>query len=123
MNDKYKDQFELINNSLWLLIKPYIKDDKPYKNIMSELFTTYMSLDQKKNKYSDEWWESTRALYDCPEKFKDNQNLCGFAAELADTFYELFKLKSRREVNISTYYKTISRPFLIEWGRLKHGDA
>ena len=118
MDTKYIDQFELINNSLWLLLKKYVSDDKPYKSIMSELFNIFMESDKKENKYTDEWWENVGRLYDCPDKYR-KQDICVFAIELADSFYEYFKLQKKRKVTIDDYYRLISKPFLLEWQRLK----
>lgn len=123
MDAKYKDQFELINNSLWLLIKPYAKDDKKYKNIMSELFKNYMECDKTKAKFTDEWWEQVGKIYDIPEKHRKDQGLCGFAADLAEGFYSYFKLQNKRDVSILDFYRTISQPFLNEWERLKHDNG
>lgn len=120
MEDKYKVQFELLNNSLWMLIKSYISDDKPYKKIMSELFNIYIEKDKSFDSESDLWWDSLRELYNCPDKYRGNKDICGFGADLADDFHELFKLKAKRDISNLDFYRVISPAFIHEWERLKN---
>lgn len=120
MKLKHKAEFELINNSLWLLLKPYVHDDAPYKKIMSEIFNTYVSKDMAENKFSDDWFDSLRDLYDVPERFKTNQEVCGFGADLADCFYEWLNWQYKSNDNIKDFYRIISSSFLNEWERLKN---
>ncbi len=35
MELKHEAEFELINNSLWLLLKGYVKDAAPYKHVIN----------------------------------------------------------------------------------------
>ena len=123
MKAKYKSEFELINNSLWLLLKPYVEDDKLYKKIMSEVFNIYIEKDQDKNKFSDEWFDSLRDLYNVPEKYKTNQGICGFGADLADDFYDWLKWQYKSDGNIKDFYRIISNSFLNEWERLRNGQG
>ncbi len=120
MKLKHKAEFELINNSLWLLLKPYVHDDAPFKKIMSEIFNTYVSKDMAENKFSDDWFDSLRDLYDVPERFKTNQEVCGFGADLADGFYEWLNWQYKANDNIKQFYRIISESFLNEWERLKN---
>lgn len=118
MNVKYKDQFELINNSLWLLIKGYIEDDKTYKSVMSQLFTIYVSCAEADDKYTDKWWNEAGRLYDIPEHHRKT-DICSFAAELADAFYEVLK----KEGGYEDFYNKVSAPFITEWQRLRSKDG
>lgn len=119
MTEKHKAQFELLNNSLWVLLKQYVKDDKPYKAIMSELFLLYVKKDTDKNKFTDEWWESLRDIYDCVDKYKVNQEVCGFGAEMALCLQQYFELEARKAASLLDFYKEISPAFIGEWERLK----
>lgn len=121
MRQRHKSEFELINNSLWLLLKPYVQDEAIYKKIMSEIFNVYMIKDTDKDKFSDAWFESLRDLYDVPEKYKKYQEVCGFGADLADGFYEWLEWQYKSNDSIKEFYRIISDSFLSEWERLKDG--
>lgn len=123
MKPKHKAEFELINNSLWLLLKPYVQDEAIYKKIMSEIFNVYMIKDTNKDKFSDTWFESLRDLYDVPEKYKKYQEVCGFGADLADCFYEWLNWQYKSDDNIKDFYRIISNSFLNEWERLRNGQG
>lgn len=119
MDKKHVEQFELINNSLWLLIKKYVTDDMPYKAIMSDLFCIYVIKDTDKNKFTDEWWDSLIEIYDSVEKYKANQEVCGFGAEIAICFQQYFELECKQSVSLLDFYQAISPAFIGEWERLK----
>ena len=119
MTKREKERFELINDSLWLLIKKYIKDDKPYKDIMKDLFSIYMVKERAADKFSEKWWQSLIELYDCPERYSKNQRVCEFGADMADCIFEYFKGAERGLDSNYRFYKHISKAFLNEWGRLK----
>lgn len=123
MKPRHKSEFELINNSLWLLLKPYVQDEAIYKKIMSEIFNTYVSKDMAENKFTDDWFDSLRDLYDVPERFKTNQEVCGFGADLADGFYDWLKWQYKSDDNIKDFYRIISNSFLNEWERLRNGQG
>ena len=121
MKQRHKSEFELINNSLWLLLKPYVQDEKLYKKVMSEIFNIYISKDTAKDKFSDDWFDSLRDLYEVPEKYKKNQDICGFGEDLADGFYDWFCWQHKENENINEFYRIISNSFLNEWERLRDG--
>lgn len=108
---------------MWLLLKKYIKDDKPYKEIMKELFKVFVEKDKAEDKFSDSWWESTVDLYNIPEKYK-GQDICGFGADLAEGFYQYFLNEERQKLEDTEehleFYRFISEAFLREWWRLRN---
>lgn len=118
MELKHEREFELINNSLWLLLKQYVKDDKSYKQVMSDLFVIYMKKDLAKDKFSEEWKDSLIDFYNIPEKCRSNQGLCGFAAELAECFQRYLEYQERHKYGFVDFYRFISKAYLIEWERL-----
>lgn len=119
MDAKYKDQFEMLNNSLWLLIKGYLEDIEPYKAAMSELFKLYIECDKAPKKFSDEWWNGSRKIIDCPDRYKGKQ-VCEFTAEMAIAFCNLFEYESKHgKVSSLEYYRILSEPFINEWERLR----
>jgi hypothetical protein len=119
MTDKQKAHFELINNSLWLLLKPYVKDEKAYKDVMSEIIKLCFKHEDEKDRYSDEWWIRIKDLWDCPEKFKKNQDVCGFGAEMVIVLNKYFETDSRKEVSNLEFYQIVSEAFIKEWERLR----
>lgn len=119
MTDKQKNQFDLINNSLWLLVKGYVTDDKPYKSIMSETFRLFMTYDVEKNKFSDEWWEEvTKKFMDYPQLYKDTK-LKDFAGDLGIGFCNYWEREKKKPVDYVDFYNCISKAFIREWERLK----
>ena len=120
MELKHEKEFELINNSLWLLLKKYVKDDKPYKQIMSDLFIIYMSKDRAKNKFSEEWKESLVELYNVPEKYKCFPDACGFGAEFAECLQRYLEYQEHHKCSFEDFYRYVSKAYLIEWERLKN---
>lgn len=123
MELKHESEFELINNSLWLLLKQYVKDVAPYKQVMSDLFMIYMKKDLAKDKFSDKWKDSLIDFYNIPEKCKSNQGLCGFAAELAECFQKYLEYQEKHECAYEDFYRFISKAYLIEWERLKNENS
>lgn len=121
MTDKHKAQFELINESLWLLLKKYVKDDIPYKQIMKDLFTLYVGYDNSKSRMSDEWWEeSVNKLMIYPEVHKDSE-LKDFAGDLAIGFCDVWEREKKGYAEQIDFYRCVSKAFVKEWERLKNG--
>lgn len=123
MELKHEREFELINNSLWLLLKQYVKDVAPYKQVMSDLFMIYMKKDLDKDKFSEVWKDSLIDFYNIPEKCRNNQGLCGFAAELAECFQKYLEYQEKHECTCVDFYRFISKAYLIEWERLKNENS
>ena len=122
MTDKHKAQFELINESLWLLLKKYVKDDKPYKEIMKDLFKLYIAYDISEKRFTDEWWEEAiKKFMDYPQKYKDSE-LKDFAGDLAIGFCDVWEREKKLTIidNVD-FYRCVCKTFLKEWGRLKNG--
>ena len=121
MDVKHKAQFELVNNSLWLLLKGYVKDDKPYKSIMSELFKLYMNCDMAENKLSDEWFEeSTKNFMEYPNSHKGTE-LENFAGDLAIGFCDVWEQEKKGNKDYLSFYKCVSKAFINEWVRIRDG--
>ena len=120
MTDKNKAQFELINESLWLLLKKYVKDDKPYKGIMKDLFSLYIKYDTMDNRLTEEWWKVAidEAFMKYPEKYKDSEykDFCG---DLAIGFCDSWEYEKKGHTDYRWFYGAISKAFLNEWERLK----
>lgn len=119
MTKEQKDHFEIINNSLWLLLKGKVKNEKAYKDIMSELFNLCFKHEAEKNKFSDEWWDSLIDLYNVPEKYKQDQELCGFGANLADDIYDWFKMQSKGKNTNLDFYFAVCPAFIKAWEAVK----
>ncbi len=120
MELKHKAEFELINNSLWLLLKVYIKDVEPYKQIMSDLFNVYMRKDLASDKFSEEWKDSLIEFYDIPDKYRKSQDACGFGVELAECFQRYLEYQEHHKCGYEDFYNHISKAYLIEWERLRN---
>lgn len=122
MTAKQKAQFELINNSLWLLVKNYIKDAPPYKTIMGDLFNMYCAYDNSDVKFTDAWWEEVIKKFTLyAEKYKKTA-LEDFAGELALGFCDVWEQEKKGNADYLTYYSKISRAFIKEWGRLREKE-
>lgn len=124
LNAKQKPLFEILN-TFWNLLKPYanVNDAKVYKQIMSDEFGLIFK--DRGEKYTDEWWDSTRDLIDYPERYKGTKYV-DFAAELTVAFLDYFQfdMKMIRDGNKATYYNFmtyVGRAFLSEWERLRSG--
>lgn len=120
MELKHKAEFELINNSLWLLLKGYVKDAAPYKHVMSDLFNVYMRKDLSGNKFSEEWKDSLIEFYDVPERYKDSQDACGFSVELAECLQKYLEFQEHHKCSYEDFYRFVSKAYLIEWERLRN---
>lgn len=119
MEEKYKKQFELINDSLWLLIKKYVKDINTYKNIMSGAFNLYMVMDKKK-RFTEEWWnEAIEVMMSFPEKYKATEYR-SFVGDLCIGFNDYWELAQHNKESYIEFYKCISKAFINEWERLKN---
>ena len=120
MTDKQKAQFELVNNSVWLLLKGYVKDDKPYKTVMSEMYKLYLAKDDCKDLISDEWWDDVinGTFMKYPEKYKGTE-LENFVVDLAIGFCDVWEQEKKGNTEYWDFYKCISKAFLHEWERLR----
>ena len=101
------DKFEIIN-AYWSLIKPYVKDDKKYKKVMSD----YLSMMNKAKKVEDIY-----VMRDYPDRLKDDQVLCGFAADLYLAIYDYY---FDDDENMYEFANCISDPFIKLWLTLKY---
>lgn len=119
MELRHEAEFELINNSLWLLLKRYIKDVGPYKQIMSDLFYVFMRKDLAKDKFSEEWKDSLIEFYDVPERYRKSQDACGFGVELAECLQRYLEYQEHHGASYEDFYRFVSKAYLIEWERLK----
>lgn len=121
LSNRHKAQFELMNNSLWLLIKGYVKDESVYKKIMSDLFFKFVEYDLKDDKLADSWWEIVNKDFMVyPEGYKDTE-LKDFVGELAIGYCDFWEREKKyRYVGWYDFYTCISLAFVNEWGRLKY---
>lgn len=119
MTDKQRGHFELINESVWLLLKKYVKDDEIYKQIMKDVFRLYVKFDNADNKLSDTWWEEViQKFKDYPEKYKDTE-LKDFAADFGIGICDYWEIEKKRTPTYTDFYKCICKAFVNEWERLK----
>ena len=123
MTEDQKKKFELINNSLWLLLKAYVKDDKPYKTIMSEFFKGYIEKTKLDNKFSDEWWDKVivHDFMTIADKYKGTEYE-DFAARFGMGFCDYWELEMKNKSNYLEFYKCMSKAFVKEWEKL-HGKT
>lgn len=119
MELKHETEFELINNSLWLLLKNYVKDVEIYKHVMSDLFMIYIKKDLAENKFSEEWKDSLIDLFNVPEKYRKSQDACGFGCELAECFQRYLEYQEHHKCGYEDFYRFLSKAYLIEWERLR----
>ena len=118
LTEEQKPLFEILNN-FWNLLKPYVKDDekqKTYKKIMSDIFK--MIVKDRGKKYTDEWWESTKEVWDYPEKYKKTEYV-DFAADLAVSLMDYWQYASKGKTSNYDFSTYISRAFISEWERLR----
>lgn len=117
-----KARHELLNESLWLLLKKYIKDNESYKKVIMDLFKMYVGYDNSDKKFSDEWWEEViNKFQDYPEKYKKTE-LEDFACDLAICFCGVWEREKKVEVNNVDFYRVMCKAFINEWGRLRDGE-
>ena len=120
MTKENKPLFEILNN-LWLLVKPYVKDEKPYKQIMTDTFN--MMVKDRGERYTDEWWKSVVDTLNYPEKYKGTEYV-EFAADLAMAinYFWQFDEKMVRKGEKASYHdfmNYVSKAFINEWGKLR----
>ena len=116
MTKEQKPLFEILN-TFWNLLKPYAKDEKTYKTIMSDNFK--MLVKDRGEKFTDEWYKSTVEIVDYPEKYKGTEYV-EFAAELAIAICDYWSFEHRKgKLSYQEFSNYISKPFINEWGRLR----
>ena len=113
MTKDQKDKFELMN-SCWTLLKPYVgKQEKAYKDVMTEYFNI-LSKDRGQVGI-DKWRDSlVKDLIAYPEKLKSNQELCGFAAELSLAIGDYL---TAQDYSNYAFYKCVGKAFVNTWER------
>lgn len=112
-----KSLFEIFNN-MWLLVKPYVEDEKPYKKIMSDIF--YLTARDRGDKYTEKWWDSTRDLWDYPERYKGTEYV-EFATNIVISLMNYWQYASRNKATHYDFMVHIGKAFVNEWERLKNG--
>ncbi len=121
MNKKHKAQFDLINNSLWLLIKNKIKDGSEYKNAMSEILKLYIKYDEKE-KFTDEWWESVISDFENHiDKYKGTK-IESFIGDFGLSLCDYWEFESKNKSTNLDFYKYVCKAFVNEWEKISEKE-
>lgn len=122
MTKEQKPYFELLNTN-WTLLKPYAdeKDLKAYKQIMSDL--TGLMFKDRGERYTDEWWDTTRDMIDYPERYRGTKYV-DFATELTIGIIDYFQLdmileKQNKKTSYYDFMNHVCGAFINEWERVK----
>ncbi len=120
MIKKHEEQFSLINDSLWLLIKRYVTNERIYKGIMSDVFLIYIKYDQQPDKFSNNWWKAANEdrLMMYPEHYK-NTEYADFAGRFCIGISEYWALEQKRKTDNVDFYKCVAPAFIREWEKLR----
>jgi hypothetical protein len=120
MIKKHEEQFCLINDSLWLLIKGYVKQEKVYKGIMSDVLMIYIKNDQLPNKFTEQWWKEAleNKLMMYPEHYKDTE-YADFVGRFCIGISDYWAIEQQRKTDNVDFYKCVAPAFVREWEKLR----